>query len=441
MENNYYSGLLRSEKGETLGEDYNRMISPTYWGLAIIIGIVITEFDGLVKRWNEDKLLLSFSVIILLLAFWRTRQSLVLALIDYKYLPKKNYDSIILTVVSLLILYGGLVYLLCNHIDYYFFAYSFISLLATFNFISLYQRIYKEKSGFDYLSEMRIQLFNASVFLLLTILFCIIGVVKYRSIPNMEHVYVILSIVICILLILNVYHSHALTYYPKIILSNALDIGKTNTGQLIKIQRTEPDEIKRIAIDLVNEFSYVFEYIFAEKQSKLLKKYVYILLTSSFGFGDWGYMRFYNIINEQGIKVGWIRIDTAHGCWIYTILEKLMLFIRFSCCLGVKKLCGVAQRTYNIIKEQPKVNKDTFVLSYIVIKKPYRQMKYGYYTIELLKNAFFNSQTNNIKVKRLSLLVRSYNTASIALFRKSKFKETVSSSPQQDIIYFHYEDM
>ena len=68
------------------------------------------------------------------------------------------------------------------------------------------------------------------------------------------------------------------------------------------------------------------------------------------------------------------------------------------------------------------------MLSYIVIKDPYRKMQYGYATINLLKNAFSNSQTNNINVKRLSLLVRPDNTASLALFRKVGFNECYSES-------------
>lgn len=438
MDKNYYSGLSKSNLNPTLGEYYNDSPKHFYIVLMTIVALCLPpSLDDLLKSWNENKLLLSSSIIILILALYRAFQALALARIDYEYLSAKKYDNIIFSAVTLLLVTGGLVTLLYINIAYYFFTYSFISLLATINFISLYKRIYEERSRFDYLSEIRIQLFNASAFLLLTILFCVIGIIKYLSIPNMDYVYIALSFPVCLLLILNIYHSHALTYYPKIILSNELDVTNTNIGQIIKIQRAEPNDMKRIAVELTNEFGYVFERIFAEDRVKVLRKYVYTLLTSSFGFGDWGYMRFYNIVNKDGIKVGWMRIDTMYSCWIYTILERIILLIRFSHYLGIVNLYKVAYRAQNILKEQPKVDKDTFVLSYIVIRKPYRQMEYGYYAVELLKNAFFNSQTNNINVKRLSLLVRPYNTASIALFRKSKFKENV----MQDKILFQYDNI
>lgn len=313
MENNYYSGLSRKNPNPTLGSHYNDFTKHFYYVIGTLVALCLPpSFNSLVDRLNDDRLLFALSIIILLLALYRAYQALSLARIDYEYLSEKKYDKIILYVVSLLLVSGGLISLLCCNIAYYFFAYSFMSALASIYFITLYHRIYKEKQLFDYVCEMRIQSINTIVFLLLTILFFLMGMIIYLNIPNAEIIYVTSSVFICILLSINIYHSHALTYYPKIILSNALDVLNSKNGEIIRIERAESNDMKRIAIDITNEFGYIFEYVFAEKRREVLRKYIYILLTSSLGFGYWGHMRFYNVINDKKGKVGWIKIDTIH---------------------------------------------------------------------------------------------------------------------------------
>lgn len=438
----YYSGLLHIKRSKILGDDYSRLIKPSYQILAaIVVSVFPALLTPLAKRLNEDKLLFILSIVILVFSIIRAIQSIVLAKIDYNNLSYKKHDSIILFAVSALLTSGGLITILSCSFALFFFTYAVISLLAVLNFISLYKRIYQERSGFDYVCEMRIQLINTYVFIALTVLFFAIGLIKYNAVPYERIISVTLSIIICILLALNIYHSYALTYYPKIILSNALDALNPNSEAIIRIERAESNDTKRIAIDITNEFGYIFEDVFSEKRHKVLRNYIYILLTSSLGFGYWGHMRFYNVINDKGVKVGWIKIDTIHHCWIYTILEGLLLFIRFSYYLGLRNLYKVIRRAKSIADDQPQINNDTFVLSYIVIKEPYRQMQYGYATINLLKNAFFYSQTNNINVKKLSVLVRPDNIASIALFRKSRFREhyLVSEISSKGKIIFQYE--
>ena len=165
MENNYYSGLSRRNLNPTLGSHYNDFTKHFYYVIMTLVVLCLPpSFNYLVDRWNDDRLLFVLSIIILLLALYRAYQALSLARIDYEHLSEKKYDKIIFSAVVLLLARGGLILLLCYNIAYYCFAYSFISVLASINFITLYHRIYKEKQGFDYVCEMRIQSINAIVF-------------------------------------------------------------------------------------------------------------------------------------------------------------------------------------------------------------------------------------------------------------------------------------
>ena len=446
MKKNYYSGLLHNKCNNPLGKKYNSLTKPLYSLIAAILLVIPPALSGgFVERLGEDSLLVSLAILISLFIIFRTMQSIRLAKKEYKTLPYKPHDSIIFGVVAIL-LSGGLIKTLYYHDSvycffvYYFFAYSLISLLATGNFISLYHRLGKGKGGFDYICGMRVQLVNAVIFVILAILFFVMGIIKYNAIQHMEITYVLLSLIICLLLVFNSYHSYALTYFPKIILSNALEVRDAHIGKIINIEKAECKDLKRITVDLITEFGYIYEYIFAEKRHKVLRKYIHILLTSSLGFGKWGHIRFYNIVNGKRV-VGWMKIDTIHQCWIYTTLEKLLLFIRFTYYLGIRDFYKSMRRAKKIIEEQPQINKDTFVLSYIVIRQQYRKMNYGCSAVELLKNAFFHSQTNNINVKKMSLLVRSDNIASMTLFRKLGFKEirSIYSIRQQEKVVFQYE--
>jgi len=148
--------------------------------------------------------------------------------------------------------------------------YALISLSATVNFWILFLVRFEkdgEKNKLDYICEKRIQLFNATIFSIITILLFSIIIIKALNV-NLIYVYVYITIMICILLFLNMWHSHELTFFPKIILCNGKENNDNQDFKEIKICRMSKSNTKRLAVNLIAEFSYVFEYIFGIEDTK-----------------------------------------------------------------------------------------------------------------------------------------------------------------------------
>ena len=88
----------------------------------------------------------------------------------------------------------------------------------------------------------------------------------------------------------------------------------------LRTVRATPKDINQITELLVGEFGYVFEYIFSSSDQVLIRRVIRKLLKSGGGLGTFGYMRFYML--RHGEKdVGFIRVDTSHGFWIYELIH------------------------------------------------------------------------------------------------------------------------
>ena len=425
---NYYSGIKRPtiSEDETLDFFYKRVLQPIFILLGVFLSILLTQnlskiYYSIFEKGNTlDGLLFVSIIFISIFALIRAYQSIYLARIDYLTLKKKKFDHITFTAV--VIVFSCIEFIVYNYdqITLIFASYTLIACIATINFWTLYSwRLKNQEDEIDYVCEKKIQCLNFIVFCILTISFLLITVLRWFD-YNETSIYIGLSSVICILLLINIIHSRELTFIPKIILCNDKDVDDCAGMQKLRICRMHKKNAGRIAITLIDEFKYVYEYIFETTDEKILKRIIYHLVKSCHGFGFLGYMHFYSI-EQNNKKIGLMKIDTRFKSYIYQSLELLELPIIISTQFGVKKLPIIYKRAKEIISGQPQIqNKKEFELTYFVIYKNFRGRGYGTDAVRLLVNALFHSEkTNNIDCSRLLSLVREKNEASIALFEKN----------------------
>ncbi|MDR0291031.1 MAG: hypothetical protein LBI06_08865, partial [Treponema sp.] len=328
--------------------------------------------------------------------------------------------------------------------------YVAFSLVGTINFWDLFlTRLKKQEDELDYICERYIQFFNATVFSILTVLLSLFVTMTWLNL-DATCSYISLATFMCVLLILNMLHSHELTFMPKIILCNDKEDNVISGFKKLKIGRMNKKDTDKIVDTIIKEFKYVFEYIFDTSDEVTLKRTLRSLVTSCFGFGFLGYMNFYSIKrSDDNREIGLIKMSTLHRCLIYSFLELLFIPIIIISQFGAGKLWQIKKRSTEIKKSQPQLqNKTEFELTYFVIYEEFRKNKYATCAADLLVKALFYSKTNNINCSRLILLVREFNHSALALFKTIGFEEYVSekcitepieiTSKQGKGIFFQY---
>jgi ribosomal protein S18 acetylase RimI-like enzyme len=426
-EANFYSGMKKSNEEKSLGTWYSSILKPPFIIIAGILIFIVVNYHKIgesIGKNDNDGLLFLLLCIISIVAGIRAYQSFYLAKIDYSTIKIRKRDNLTFAAVysflTISLLAG-----LHDKIILLYAIYTIISTLATLNFWDLFLgRLEKQKNELDYICEKRIQLFNAIVFSIITVLLLFIIIIKALNVYTIC-VYVLLVSIICVLLLLNILHSHELTYMPKIILCNDNEDKNSCDFKKLKISRMNKKDTDQIVNTILKEFKYVFEYIFDTSDEITLKRTLCLLLTSCFGFGFLGYMNFYSIQqSDNDTEIGLIKINTLHRCLIYKFFELLSLPIVIISQFGIKKLPQIYKRSKEIIDSQPKLQKRTeFELTYFVIYEEFRNDKYGTYAMKLLVNALFHSKTNNINCSQLTMLVREINTASLLLVRNIGFEQ------------------
>lgn len=469
-ENNIYSLIEKNRPKKNVSFDNKKMLDYFYdktfsyislsMILTTIFQFIMNENIKLplntIKNGSADASILLLFIVTLFMGI-RLFQSIYLAKKDYTSITCYFIDTIIFAAVCLFISFPFLFFkYIYIHIKYVYIIYTIISLIATINFIHLFSvRLKRHRKELDYFIERRIQLFNCIISLLITGIFFIISIMLFNENNNNTSVIIALGTTICISLILNMVHSWRLTAMPKIELHNEADcphninlyltnvLGgvlnqknqtkisnilkkETNTFKYLEISRVgEKSDIDKITDSLTIEFSYIFEYIFDTNDPSKLKRVVHSTLTSAFGFGSLGYKNFYlitkNINNSKKEIIGWMKINSLYECWIYKFLEFLWLFITIIFQFGISKSIGICRRAKEIKDSQPSIKRNEFELTYFVIYDQFRNNKYGTYALNLLLNALFHSNTNNINCSKLTLLVREFNNISRTLFNKVGF--------------------
>lgn len=439
-EDNFYSGIKKNETsdGETLGKWYDGILSFPFIIIAVIIIAIIGNYSKISEFLsrndnNGDGFLFLLLCIISVFAGIRAYQSFYLAKIDYSALKKYKRDCSTFVAVYIF-LTAALLTSLHDDILHLYAIYMLITLIATVNFWDLFLlRLKKEEDKLDYICEKKIQFLNAIVFSILTVSLLLMIIVKKNNMDG-TYIYVSFVIIICVLLLLNMLHSHSLTYIPKIILCNDKENNNDPHFKKMKICRMNEKDTDQIVDTIIKEFRYIFEYIFDTNDEKTLKRILRRLVTSCFGFGFLGYMNFYSIKqSKDDAKVGLIKIDTLLKCPIYQVLELFLLPIVIVISQpNIKKLQQIYKRSKEIVTSQPKLKgKTEFEITYFVIYEEFRNGKYGTCAMNLLVNALLHSKTNNINCSKLTLLVRESNAASLALVKKIGFEPY---NPEENII-------
>lgn len=323
--------------------------------------------------------------------------------------------------------------------------YAGFCLVAVVNFLDLLNgRIPKSSRQYDYEIEKLVQFVNTATFL------CIFCVFAFSA----AHMFFIGSVhplvpvaILCVvpLLVGNMVHSHQLSFFPKFHLRNdrispeSLSAEFSAMGQPISTILEQPSVLKKlvgdltkhykqvetrratrgeldlIARQLIKEFEYVFQYLFATndpvKTHAILKK----VLGAGFGLGDFGYRQFYMITSKTKV-IGFMKLETGQQLWLYDSISDVQNAVNILRHLGMKEFFGFLKRARIARRSQPAPSLGELRLSYIVIFEEYRKQNYGRSLFNLLKGAFLHSRTNGMEFKTLSMFVREHKASAIRLF-------------------------
>lgn len=425
------------------------------------------HIDGALKNNHNDILylaLLGFSII----GGIRVFQSLFLARRDYQHLESNIWDIFIFFCV-LIFTSGCLFYFFQLKPQVILTIYIVLVLIGVVNFFSLWRfRIPKNDELYDYPIEMRIQLINILTFLLVEFILFYAALNANQVSASNDLSYSWIAVITTYLpLLFNIVHSHELTLIPKFFLKNDPDSPEqqviifkkifwrtsdrlsdshikeiihkdaSESFKLLRTVRAKENDIDKIAMQILVNFDYIFEYIFATKDRSKIKNALVELLTVSYGLGSYGYMYFY-VIKQEDKMIGFIKLDTSHNSAIYRFSEIFILPFKLAKVFGFYKLFGIYQRAKEVAYHQPKPEHGEVRITYFVILPEYQKLGYGSSSLNLLIGALIRNVTNDIVAKKLTLFVRESNREAKKLFEKIGFKskqitDLIKKDPFSDI--------
>jgi ribosomal protein S18 acetylase RimI-like enzyme len=443
---------------------YERATQPAGIVATIIITVTVgyRELLKLFQRiatGDPSAVLEGLLVLLSFVAGLRLFQSLLLAKRDYVNVAHDFGD--IVTFVLIALFTGGVFGSVFGHAALMFgstnsqlvvlYLYTVCAFGGAVNFYRLRFRLRNQPDRVDYPTESYIQTVNIAVFTFVAICLAYATVEVQRNGPtNVAFVAISLTY---IPLIFDMVHSSQLTYLPKFLLRNDLDSPKRRIAKFreqfrrtaaelsdeevlrfigrdvhdIKIQtvRVTRHDAGEIADHLANEFGYVFECIFGSTDRKRIREALVRLLTAAGGLGSFGFMSFYAIEHivskRERHRIGFAKIDSSKGCWIYRIAEIWTLGFTLMRLFGVTRLPGILRRARQMARLQPEATPNEIRLTYLLIHPDHRRRGFSAAFLTMLANALIHTDTGDIAADRITLVVREHNTAARRLFESEGF--------------------
>jgi ribosomal protein S18 acetylase RimI-like enzyme len=409
-----------------------------------ILEHIVRASDG------EAKSILHLILVLLALVVGiRVIHSIYLAKRDYRQLEIGFWD-VILFLVVLVFTSGALVSLLKGKTNAILWVYTAGASIATINFIVLYSiRIPSIATTCDYPIERRIQAVNSLIFAALTVLMTWAAIVAGQANPKMDVLYWLVGGSI-ILLVVNILHSEQLTMHPKFLMHNQpdsvqwlIEVVRLNCGAMlvgksdeelmaffsdlptarnrIHTVRATRAEAGVIGAELQRSFPYMFEYLFNTAQPDKIARGIQALLTVAGGLGTLGYMHFYFICNEGGERVGFFKIDTARGIWLYRPLEwiAMSMFMLFN--HRSANLVGFVRRARLASAGQATPEIGELQLTYLVIFPEHQNRGYGSSFLRMLEISHLHNNTNYVVARRIVAGIRESNVTTRQMFEKAGY--------------------
>ena len=403
-------------------------------------------FRSDVAAWRHLALL-ALSVV----AGMRLVQSLYLAKRDYAHLDSTFMDIFIFVALVLFTAGGALKLVQLDHLAAEG-IYSVGALLGAANFWTLTWRIPRTSDHFDYPVERRIQWINTIVFLLIGVMLAWATITGYSKGGNGVEIFWISGACI-VLLIINMIHSSQLTMLPKFLLTNEPDspsavadafrrefghlsplrsdaeiaaavLGTSEPRfQTLRLIRTGAQDADALSRALLECFGYVYTHLFGRRDPAVLQRMLRGMILSCGGFGALGYMSFYWLVNDEGHRVGFVKLDTVARNWFYRGLDRLFLPLRIAWTLRTLNLRAIGERARALLSDQPLPSDKELRITYLVVHSSHRRQGYGHAVLTLLRKACLRNFANDIVADRMTLFVRKNNVAALSCFRKAGFVE------------------
>lgn len=508
-QHNRYSALIREQQSEAESDSWVKKfrfqpVTALNFGFTIAVSYVVTPFAYFEKFQHAPQeeiwLLTSFFLVTFAIGI-RLLQSLLLAKRDYGDIKFDAIWDIAVFVILLIFTLGAIPHLLIllnySIIDVCFglaVSYAMLFCLGTLHYFHLIKqnRVESHSTKFDHPVENVILQFNMFVLFAYALLFSASAYLirYYPAIPfvTLSHhrLIVVLNLIVAILAIQNIAHSHKLSYRPKFLLTNASDTLKTIIARIqsvlaqsssiksndaiieavkreyvdnktVKTVRCTKQDSDRIANELIRHFGYVFSYIFGykmkykndphqnevvelrEQDKAQLKQVLKFLIEGARGFGGMGYMNFYFIENDKFEKVGLFKLSSAntesivYRIWIlFTYLKAIFYIVKQR---GMAILKPINRHAAQVINAQPQCGKRELILDYLIVFPPYQGQQYGLSFLHLLVNAYLKERTDELNINQITALVREKNHAASQLFLKAGFTPISAGKSDSDPIH------
>ncbi len=409
-------------------------------------------------QMRDERSLIYIEILVLtVICGLRAYQSIFLAKKDYKGIWGSFLDVITFLLV-LLFTSGVLPLLFANRLDNLLLIYAGIAFVMLVNFLSLrFYRLRKARDTLDLPLEHRIQSVNAITFAILTIAL----MYAWFALRNggalvggdpLIHCHWAIGIGI-VAVVLNIIHSHELSYVPKLLLRNSPDaplkkIGwyrylfwreaaRINDAEILQrccgaakvsfialtTQRATRSEVPEIATQLLKEFHYIFGTIFQTSNRVVLNSRLNRVLLSCGGFGEFGYRNFI-VIRRNGESTGFFYVKTEHRTLLYDTLRAVSLILQFSWIDGPRRSFRYLRAARQVQQSQPEAAHRQICLQYLVIYPKHRRKGIAGAVLELLIGGLVLTSTNGINADKIVLTVRERNSKAIQLFRNLGFRES-----------------
>jgi ribosomal protein S18 acetylase RimI-like enzyme len=470
LKHNRYSTIrgepaFKPSDGYSLNAFYDGLTRP-FTILGTFAATLVLLYEELPVRFDralrgDGEALIYLSVVALTLTtMLRVFQSLYFAKRDYSHLDTEFQD--IVTFLLVVVLFWGILKMLNQGdplLGLLFFTLLAVVGLANF-YVLLRRRIPGGSDAYDYPSEWRIQLVNTLVcaYCALALLYTTLYVYGNGAQAAALTAVIIISSA-CAALTFNMVHSHQLTMLPKFLFKNDPDSPEAFTDMFrslfwrtavgmddadiqkyiardvlhfraLRTVRARKSDVETIANTLVCDFPHVFAYLFSTNDVSRIRSALVGLLSAGGGLAAFGYMSFY-VLQHNGAPVGFIKMETPHGCGIYRLAASVSSLHGIIGLFGLRSLPGIYRRRRVLDALQPGPVHGEARLAYIVIYPGYRGQGYGSSTVRLLINALLRDATNDIVTERITLFVRETNPAA-RLFKSAGFKEAASPASGAD---------
>lgn len=458
-----------------MGTFYDDLVTPK-GVIGLIIVFIVIIWKELAPSYQSQGLLFYLLILLTILIGGRMIQACFLAKRDYQNIKPYGLYDIIIFLALLCFTTGVVIRIILGFglgasetVYWIFVTYAVFAIIGCSNFFLIRtKRVEKDSDKFDYQIERAIQAVNIAVLLVYTLVFVVGAYVTYDGVSSSETKILIVYIILCALTtIVNMEHSHRLTYRPKILLSNECDslsklvldlqalfskipsIGAVDTihvTSMLSDIHTDPTVIRTvratkkdapvIARLLVKNFNHTYSYIAGEnsldvntqpymKLVELLRRFI----ISCYGFSTLGYMQFYFILNASGQRVGLFKVSTSSDRpTIYWMIDHLWSHLWLSlwimCKYGPKEFLNIIRRVKLVQQSQRlTLQHSELSLDYLIICDEYRKQGYATAFLGTLLNAYLVEDTDEVGIDRVRTIVREGNIAAMKLLERAGFLE------------------